>query len=157
MKWLTKTRTLAWYGILFSTLFFIDRLTKYLALSRLSEPHTVSDWLSFNLVFNRGMSWSMLSSDNPTTFFMVSCIIFLVILILLGYTGIRWANHNGIVGETLVLAGAFSNIIDRLWYGGVADFILLSHGSWSFPTFNVADIGIVVGIFIMVVGIYRES
>ena len=54
------------------------------------------------------------------------------------------------LAEVAVIAGASSNIIDRFWYGGVVDFILLEYEQWSWPLFNVADIVIVGGIIVMV-------
>jgi signal peptidase II len=46
----------------------------------------------------------------------------------------------------LVLGGSLSNLVDRLWYKAVLDFIELYIGPYSWPVFNVADVCIVIGI-----------
>lgn len=48
--------------------------------------------------------------------------------------------------EILVFAGAISNLVDRVLYGAVLDFIELYVGRWSWPVFNVADSLIVCGV-----------
>jgi signal peptidase II len=64
--------------------------------------------------------------------------------------------HN-VVGETLVVAGSVSNIIDRFWYGGVVDFIEFSYGTWIWPSFNIADMCIVFGIAIMLISHIKKG
>jgi signal peptidase II len=46
----------------------------------------------------------------------------------------------------LIITGAFSNLLDRLFYGGVIDFIVVWFGDWSWPAFNIADAAILLGI-----------
>ena len=69
----------------------------------------------------------------------------------------RYRKHELIIGELLVIAGAGSNIMDRIRMGGVIDFIKLSAGDFVWPLFNIADICIVIGVFIMFVSEYYES
>lgn len=99
----------------------------------------------------------MFHSDNELPFLIVSLIITGITLALASYAAIRAMNHQLIFGEILVLAGSCSNLVDRFIYGGVVDFILLSHGGWSFPVFNCADVCIVIGIGIMLFEHYGES
>ncbi len=49
----------------------------------------------------------------------------------------------------MVIAGSVSNILDRVVYGGVVDFIHVHINGWSFAVFNIADVAIVVGVCIM--------
>ena len=49
------------------------------------------------------------------------------------------------VALALILGGAIGNVVDRLAYGQVVDFLLFHQGSWYFPAFNVADSAITVG------------
>ena len=51
----------------------------------------------------------------------------------------------------LVLGGAVGNLIDRLMYGHVTDFIQVWFGSWAFPSFNIADAGISVGAALLII------
>ncbi len=53
------------------------------------------------------------------------------------------------LGLALLLGGAIGNLIDRVLYGYVVDFILLYYGEWSYPAFNVADSAITVGVVLV--------
>lgn len=134
------------YAFLAACVVVADRLTKAYALQHFVTPVVFNKFISAELVFNRGISWNMLTFEDQRFFMGVSCLIIGVILVLAIYTFKRFCHGHLVIGETLVLAGALSNVADRFWYGGVIDFILLSYGSWTFPVFNVADVCIVVGI-----------
>lgn len=143
-------------GVLFVLAFVIDRVTKYLVLAHCKTPCQINQFLNFNLTLNRGISWGMLNAHDDTMFFIVSGIIVLITVGLACYTFVRWMNYESIVGEVLVLAGSLSNIIDRILYNGVVDFILLSYDDWSFPIFNIADVCIVFGVGLMAVELYKK-
>lgn len=53
------------------------------------------------------------------------------------------------LGLVLLLGGAIGNLIDRVLYGYVVDFILLHYGAWSYPAFNVADSAITCGVALL--------
>lgn len=55
------------------------------------------------------------------------------------------------LGLALVLGGAIGNLIDRIWFGHVTDFIQVWFGEWAFPSFNVADAGISVGAALLII------
>ncbi|MFO0693347.1 MAG: signal peptidase II [Polyangiales bacterium] len=57
----------------------------------------------------------------------------------------------------LVVSGAIGNLVDRLRFGYVVDFIRFYGENWQYPTFNVADIGITVGVGLLVIDGIRES
>lgn len=137
------------YALLALIVVVADRLTKAYALHHFSTPVVFNKVVSAELIFNRGISWSMLTFDDQRLFMGVSCLIMAVILMLALYTRKRFCQGQMIIGETLVLAGAVSNLVDRFLYHGVIDFIVLSYGSWTFPVFNVADVCIVIGIGII--------
>ena len=62
------------------------------------------------------------------------------------------------LGLVLVLGGAIGNLIDRLAQGYVVDFVLLYYDRWSFPAFNVADMGITCGVMLLLFdGFFLES
>ena len=56
----------------------------------------------------------------------------------------------------LIIGGAVGNVIDRLLYGYVIDFIDVFYGSWHWPTFNIADSAISVGAFLLLLDAFRE-
>jgi len=130
--------------------FTIDRLSKLYALSFwYDQPSIVNRFLSFEVTFNRGISWGMLHSESNTIFIFVLFINSCITAFLVWYAYYRFTQRNSIFGEILVIIGSFSNIVDRIYYHGVVDFILFSYNQWSFPVFNVADVAIVIGVGII--------
>ena len=134
-----------------------DLLTKWWALRALTgreDPIVVLPGLiKFELAFNRGGAWSMLA-DQPDGvrlpfFFAVSAAAAIFILSLYRklephQKALKWA-------LPLVLGGALGNLVDRVRYQHVVDFIDPYH---YWPTFNVADIWIVVGVALMAIDMF---
>ncbi len=132
------------------TLLILDFFTKYWAVSSLDRSVYMAPFLSFELVYNRGISWSLFASDEAFFFNGLTIFIGCFLFGLSWYATKRREEGYCTLGETLAIVGGTGNFIDRLYYGGVVDFIHLSYGGWSFPIFNIADICIVVGVGIMV-------
>jgi signal peptidase II len=139
-----------YYSSAFALIMMLDRITKLWAL-KLNDPYQVTSFLSFDLWLNRGLSWGLFHSSKQTTFTLVSLIPFVILCGALFYAYHQKKMGQCILGEIFVIAGALGNLIDRVWYGGVIDFILLSYKQWSWPYFNVADISIVCGVGIMII------
>lgn len=103
----------------------------------------------FDLVYvrNPGGAFSMLRDVKPDwlrlAFFVVVTIIAIAVVVSLAR---RATNMLTIVALSLLLGGAFGNLIDRVLVGTVCDFLLFYRGEWKFPAFNVADIAINVGV-----------
>ena len=154
---MTSKRFLGQYALLFFVLFVFDRITKILMLQWGQTELKVAPFLSFQLSFNRGVSWGLFHSADTNVFILVSFMTILVILPLFFYTIIRWRTGFSVWGETVALAGAFSNLVDRIAHGGVVDFIFFSYGRFYWPIFNIADVCIVLGIFFVLLGFYKES
>jgi signal peptidase II len=132
-------------------LFVLDVLTKRWALHSLQyQSIPVCPYLTFELSINRGVSWSMFSSANPYIFAAVTLVVGLFLAAFAWFTFTRRQQLQCTFAETLVIVGGTGNFFDRLFYGGVVDFIHVHYGAWSFPIFNVADICIVTGVFVMV-------
>lgn len=152
-----KSQSLTRYGLLFTVLFLVDRVTKALILWWGTDELRVAPFLSFKLCFNRGISWGLLHSSGTGQFILVTALTIAVIILLSIYAYTRWSNGCPVWGETLALTGALSNLIDRFFYGGVIDFILFSVGDWSWPLFNIADASIVVGVFLILLTFSKEG
>lgn len=132
-------------------LVIFDQLTKHWALNELDDGHTIHlFWtLRFNLAFNTGMAFSKGDGLGPYIG-VIALVVVVVLLVSLGQSQSRW----NLLAIGLVVGGAIGNIIDRLfrgegWFrGAVVDFI---DPQW-FPIFNVADIGVTIGGFMLVIG-----
>lgn len=139
------------YFSLAISIFILDRLTKYLALTYAQTPQVINEYLSFELTFNRGVSWGMFHDASHIVFIVVSSIIALMTIFLCWHAYDRYKKGGLIVGHICVIAGSIANLIDRALYGGVIDFIILSYKHYSWPVFNIADMAIVCGVGLLVV------
>lgn len=137
------------YALVFAIVIILDRITKVWALTNLEYSRQITSFLSFELIFNRGISWGMFNQSGVSVFSSITALIIFITFALTWYAYERMSKGHIILGECMVIAGALSNTIDRFLYQGVIDFILFSYGSWSFPVFNVADCAIVVGVALM--------
>ncbi len=88
----------------------------------------------------------MFATDGALGFWLLTAIIMAMVLGCAIYTLYRILNHLPALAEIVVLAGALSNVIDRLWFGAVLDFIELYVGTWHWPVFNIADSMILLGV-----------
>ena len=140
------------YTLFFLSCFLLDRASKYLILNHLSDGYKkVTNFFNLSIAWNKGVSWSFLSFDSTIGVALLTAFILCVIVIFSVYTFIRYKNGYGILFELMVLAGALSNIADRFLYGAVLDFLEFHLGTWYWPTFNLADVFVVVGVFGIIV------
>lgn len=135
----------------------LDRSTKLYALDHFLPGYFLNKYVYFHLVFNKGISWGILNYSHDALFFMVTTVVLGVTAWVAWYTYQRFKSKLPIFGELLVLAGSFSNIIDRFWYGGVIDFIGLRYNEWYFPVFNIADSAVVLGIVLLFIRQLHEE
>ncbi|MEX0672227.1 MAG: signal peptidase II [Candidatus Babeliales bacterium] len=139
-----------WYWFFVAAIVFgADRLSKMWMVATKPSMHIVFPGLYWDLSFNRGVTWSLFHSQNSIVFIMLGVVIALILLMLMRYTYQRWHQGAPIIGELLVLAGGLSNLIDRIYYGAVVDFILVGGQGWYWPAFNIADTAIVLGAVCM--------
>ena len=138
------------YFILFFFIFILDRITKLAALMYFKAPFFINQYLSLELVFNRGVSWGMFHDTSQALFILVSGIIFFITLFLCWHAYVLYKKGISIIGHICIIAGSSSNLIDRIVYGGVIDFIILSYGAYSWPVFNIADMAIVCGVGLLI-------
>lgn len=102
---------------------------------------------------NYGGAWSIF--DNSTLF--ITIVSFLIIIGIIYYLFKNKVTKKiEIVGYSLLLGGAIGNLIDRIVYGYVIDFLDFYIFKYDFPIFNIADIGIVVGIILLLVSMILE-
>ena len=106
--------------------------------------------LNFTMVWNRGVTFGLLNSFGPWGYLVLSAIA-VAIVIALGVWLRRAESAVVAIAIGAVAGGALSNnLIDRLRYGAVVDFIHAHIGAWSWYVFNVADAAIVCGVAALV-------
>ena len=132
-------------------LFALDQLTKYWINARMplgsygTGGRTIIPGF-FNLVHvgNTGAAWSMFSGKS-TGLALLACGTLVAIYFFRRQLGLTQTSAQPAFG--LLCGGVVGNLVDRLTHGHVIDFIDLHFGTYIYPTFNVADSGIFVGVF----------
>jgi len=144
-------KILYWFlnSLIFVISLLIDRISKQLIVDREIANKYINDFLSFDLTYNKGISWGILNYENNLIFTLVTLLVILITTFLISHTYEKIKKNQIIIGELLVLSGAVSNIIDRFIYKGVVDFIIFEYNGLSWPAFNIADFCIVIGVIIM--------
>lgn len=130
-------------------LFALDRFTKAWAL-QLGGEWIINKNLSCALVFNRGINWGLFNFSSSWVFALLTIAIGIVIIGLMIMLVGAYKQNKPILGYALILTGAFSNFLDRIFCGGVIDFIVVWFGNWSWPAFNIADAAILLGMAILI-------
>lgn len=150
-------KRIEWYGLLGVSVFLIDRFTKMEALLFCNDRCFINQYISFEVGYNRGVTWGFFYSQSTIGFALVTALIIGITVGVIWYAWDQYKHNKSIIGESLILAGSLSNIIDRFVYGGVVDFIELSYGNWIWPSFNIADMAIVLGVLIMLVSHIKKG
>ncbi|MDD2213133.1 MAG: signal peptidase II [Oscillospiraceae bacterium] len=141
---------MVWYLIVAAGV-ILDQLTK-LAAQHLKPDGVVTvipGFLYFIYRVNTGAAWSFLAEHAWGIYALaalsaVASLLFLYLLSRAAETGVKLA-------LSLITAGTIGNMIDRVWRGGVIDFVDTHFGSYQFPTFNAADSLLVVGTVILLI------
>jgi len=145
------------YWFLIVLIFVIDRITKIWALNSLVEPLRLSKWFSLEFMLNRGVSLGLFHFEHPLGFFIISLMVFIVLCFITAWAWSVYWRGGVIIGQLLVITGGLANIIDRIFYGGVIDFIAFSLNGFYLPLFNVADLAIDIGVLILIMQSMRNK
>lgn len=130
----------------------LDQWTKSLALTHLvyHQPVAVMPFFNFTLTFNTGSLFGAFHQYGEITNLLLTLLTLVIALILIIWLWRAIYSSKCLsVAIVMVLAGALGNLIDRLQYGMVVDFIDWYVGTWHWPTFNVADMSIVTGVILL--------
>lgn len=150
---MTAPRSGLFWLWLSAVVLLLDQITKLAVIDRLDAYIDVIPLTGFfNLVHvhNSGAAFSLFA-DQPGWqrwfFLSIAIIATVVIIYLLKKTAGRRLFSAALA---LILGGAVGNVIDRVWYGYVIDFLDFYLGAWHFPAFNVADSAISVGAALLI-------
>ena len=150
-----------WIGLLVAVIWLLaDQATKYAALSYLTAaPTSVIDGVfNLRLAFNRGVSFSMLGNVNVEDLpEILGIFAFVVSVAIIHFMGDHKERMTYILGLGFIAGGAIGNGIDRFAHRAVVDFLDFHYNNWHWPTFNVADIAIFLGVVLMLWDAYIES
>lgn len=139
--------------ILSAVIILLDQLSKFVAIKYLkgSTPHVIiTNFFRLSYVENFGAAFGILQ-NKKILFIIITCIVIFSISFYLV------KNYNKLnifmrLGLGMFLGGTIGNFIDRVRFGYVVDFISFRlFNKYEFPVFNIADIAIVVGTFIILI------
>jgi signal peptidase II len=128
----------------------LDQATKLYTLFvydlPVKEPVELAPFVNLIVVWNRGISYGLFQQNSDFGRWVLIAVSILAAIGLSLWIR-RAAGRVLALSLGLIVGGALGNVIDRLAYGAVFDFIQLHVGSWSWYVFNVADAAIVAGVF----------
>ena len=134
-------------------IFSIDRLSKLLIIKSAGANgelnFSVTSFLKLNFIWNEGIAFGLFSFNDKLYYNLLSIIILTVILILIWL--MLKAKGFEKFSFLMIIGGSLGNFFDRIYYSAVPDFIDIHFKSFHWFIFNVADIFITVGIFLLII------
>lgn len=136
-----------------------DMASKWVMIEKIGllerPPIAVTPFFNLVAVWNPGVSFGMFASYNQPLILIALSLVIIAVLFV-------WLARNGFpmvaIALGLVIGGATGNIIDRLRYGKVFDFLDFHLAGWHWPAFNIADSGIVIGVVVLCIhGMFFEK
>jgi signal peptidase II len=144
----------AWrWFVLAAVVLLADQATKAMVLARfvLGERLELTGFFNMVLVYNKGAAFSLFSNAPGWQ----TPLLIGFALVAIGIVGTLLVRSPGrrllCSGLALILGGALGNLIDRLRYGQVVDFLDFHAAGWHWPAFNVADSAITVGAALLII------
>lgn len=132
----------------------IDQLSKYVVLQHFGEQgcadhrEIVTGFFDLVLTCNRGMSFGLFNTSQGFSVPLFALAAAAIVAVLFFWLSrVKSEILSGAIG--LIIGGAVGNVIDRLHFGGVIDFLYFHLGSWYWPAFNIADSAICIGVTVM--------
>jgi len=138
-------------GTVAAAVFAVDQISKYvvvhaLGLSQVLAINVVPPYLNFRMAWNRGVNFGLFANDAEVMRWLLIAVALAIALWV--WLWVRHEPHSVTVkvAAGLLVGGALGNVIDRVLYGAVADFLNMSCCGIENPfAFNVADVSIFAG------------
>ncbi|MCW6109651.1 signal peptidase II [Clostridium sporogenes] len=137
---------------------FLDRISKIWALNTLASGRdivVIKDLFTFSYLENRGAAFGIF--QNRLIFL---SLITAIVILGVAYFIVKYKPTSKLlkISLSLIISGAIGNLIDRIYYKFVVDFIMLHYKDvYFFPTFNVADTLVVIGTILLAIYILKEE
>ena len=136
----------------------LDRVTKLWAVRRLSTGEdivVIKDLFSFSYLENRGAAFGIFKDKHIFLISITTIAILLMVFYLFKYK----TNPKVLkIGLSLIISGAIGNLIDRIKYKYVVDFIFFHYkDTYHFPIFNIADVLVSLGMILLIIFIIKED
>ena len=150
------------YILIFSIIILLDQVTKLIIQTTFdANPykviHVIKDFFLIRYVENKGAVWGIFSNPSHTIIPKIITAFSIIALIAVIYYFLKLEAKCAceLTSLSFIIGGAVGNIIDRLYQGYVVDFLDVYIGSYHWPTFNVADSFISIGVVLLIFSIWR--
>lgn len=146
-----QANTLVWLWLSLLVV-ILDQLTKIWVSATLDlyQSITVLPFFNLTLLHNPGAAWSILANAGGwQRWFLTGLTILISAAIIVWLFRLKPKQRWLACALALVLGGALGNLLDRLMYGYVVDFIDIYYQQWHWPAFNIADSAITVGAIML--------
>ena len=148
------------YLFITSLVIMFDQVSKWLMVTWLSLYETVIVMPYFNLtmVHNEGAAFSFLAQAGGwQRWFFIGLALIISVVLLVWLAKLKPTEKLEAISLSLILGGALGNVIDRISYGYVIDFIDLYIGHNHWPVFNIADSAICIGAILLVADSFKSE
>lgn len=138
----------------------LDQLTKQLVESRflVFETLPVMPHLNLTLAYNEGAAFSFLAGQGGWQRWLFAVLAVVVSTVLVVWLARLKPGERMVAAALgLIIGGALGNLIDRLLFGHVIDFIDVYYRGWHWPAFNLADSAIFIGVLLMLIDSFRPG
>lgn len=146
-----KPKLWKWF-ILAAILVVLDQITKFWCIKTIfpGEEIVLAPFLNLIITYNKGAAFSFLASQAGWQRYFFTAISVVAVIAIIVYMKKHAHQTFFCLALAFILGGAFGNLIDRLFFGQVTDFIDFHVGAWHWPAFNVADSAITIGAILFV-------
>jgi signal peptidase II len=146
-----------WLGIA-AFIVLVDQITKLAILGRfaLHEDLHLTSFFNLTLRYNPGAAFSFLGEAGGWQRYLFTGIAIVAVGVIYHMLRTNPGQRMLCWGLALIMGGAIGNVIDRIAYGKVVDFLVFHHGEFSFPAFNVADSAITLGVILFIIDELRR-
>ncbi len=138
----------------------LDQLSKYYALQSLifGQPHAIMPNLNWHLNYNKGVAFGLLNQyETAVQMGLIIMVLSMIVGLFIWLSKIYKTDQWQAISLSLILGGAIGNVIDRIRFGYVIDFIDFYIGNWHWHTFNVADSFICIGAGMLFLSIFKKE
>lgn len=146
-----RHKLLTWFLGCFACVFFDQTLKWWIRVGvHASQSKPITSFFTLVHAWNAGISFGLFPCHDGLARRLLLLLAFLFMILLFRW---YWKAENRFqrAGLILIMGGAFGNIIDRLRFGAVFDFLYFHWHTWYFPAFNLADMLITAGFLLLII------
>lgn len=136
----------------------LDQISKYIVAAQIAlgeQIEVIPGFFSLTYVRNTGAAWSLFAGNDMLFFYLATAVALVVLFLFYRHSGRE--DFGTRMGLALMMSGALGNLIDRVCFHYVRDFLDFNLLGYDFPVFNIADSALCIGVFLLFVVIWKEE